>query len=159
MLAAISVTAKKFKTSRSQSDGDSEMETYFSVYNRSRSSSSSSSNNTDSNNNDNNGDPDFKIPASFCVDWVSEKVLSCPRMKLASSAKVLECCPFGKELKYPLLSGCIPSDINQVWKIWANPGLFVVYFQSFLLVFKYGPTQATFSFFSTFQYSWEWDVQ
>ena len=112
MLAAISVTAKKFKTSRSQSDGDSEMETYFSVYNRSL--GSSSSNNTDSNNNDNNGDPDFKIPASFCVDWVSEKVLSCPRMKLASSAKVLKCCPFGKELKHPLLSGCIPSDINQV---------------------------------------------
>ena len=82
---------------------DTEMETYFSVHNR-----------TVTGNRTIDIVPELAIPASFCVDSFSNKVLACPRTKLASTAKVLKCCPFGKELKHPLLSGCIQSDLNPV---------------------------------------------
>lgn len=53
------------------------------------------------------------IPSTFCVDSVAGKVLACAREKLSSTTKVQKCCPFGKDLKYPLLSGCVQSDLNQ----------------------------------------------
>lgn len=45
------------------------------------------------------------IPSSFCLDPDNEKILVCPRVGLEKGAMVYKCCPFGKQLKYPLFSG------------------------------------------------------
>lgn len=62
------------------------------------------------------------IPSSFCVD--DRKALMCPRTRF-DRAKILKCCPFGEEVKFPLVNEaieCVPSEPRpgQRWEILLN---------------------------------------
>ena len=77
-------TLSKFVLRQVKGDHDvepeSDMETYFSIPNHHHNSTGNGSFEKD---------PDLTIPASFCVDSVANKVVTCPRIKLSPSAKVI----------------------------------------------------------------------
>lgn len=54
----------------------------------------------------NGSSPGYEIPSSFCVDQNNNNaLLICPPVNLDSGATVYKCCPFGKQLQYPIYSG------------------------------------------------------
>lgn len=58
------------------------------------------------------GDPGYEIPSSFCVDPNNNNaLLICPPVNLDREATVYKCCPFGKQLQFPIYSGTTTTAV------------------------------------------------